>query len=114
VESLRKKFGKRIRKLRKSMGLTQEELAERANMEYKYLGAIERGEKNLTINNIEKIAKGFGIEAHQLFLFDFEGLKPKEKVTEEKIESILKSCNKETKEILLNIIYWVLKLSKNV
>ncbi len=114
MESLRKSFGKRVKKLRKSMGLTQEEFAERANMEYKYLGAIERGEKNLTINNIEKIAKGFGIEAHQLFLFNFEGLKIRERVTEEKIEDILNSCSKETKEVLLNIIYWVIKLSKNV
>lgn len=109
---LRESFGGRVRELRKSMGLTQEELAEKACMEYKYLGAIERGEKNLTINNIEKIAKGFGIEVHQLFTFAFESLMPEEKVTEEKIKELLTIASKETKEILLNILFQVLKLTR--
>lgn len=101
---LRENFGRRIRQLRKARDWTQEILATRAGMEYKYLGAIERGEKNLTIDNIEKIAAGLGVEAHQLFLFSTEGLKLEDKMVDDKIEDIFKLCDKETKQILLVII----------
>ena len=71
-----KELGTRIRQLRKIKGWTQEVLAEKAGMDYKYLGAIERGEKNLTLANVEKIAKGLGVEVYQLFLFSLKGMQP--------------------------------------
>lgn len=104
MQSLKKKFGGRVRQLRKSKRLTQEQLAAKADMEYKYLGAIERGEKNITINNIEKIANGFGIAPYQLFLFSLQGLKPEVKVTEEKIKDLLRLCNNNLKENILSIM----------
>lgn len=51
------KFGKRVRYLRIKLGLSQEELAARANVHRTYIGMIERAEKNITLGNIEKIAK---------------------------------------------------------
>lgn len=50
-------FGKRVREERKKQGLSQEKLAELAGLHRTYIGMIERAEKNITIVNMEKIAK---------------------------------------------------------
>jgi len=47
METIRKRFGERVRRLRKAKGLSQEELAFRAGVHRTYLGGIERGERNL-------------------------------------------------------------------
>lgn len=49
-------FACNVRRLRKERGLSQEELAEAAGVHRTYVGMIERGEKNVTIYNIERIA----------------------------------------------------------
>lgn len=53
------KFGQRIRELRQQMGWTQEELAEKTNFHRTYIGMIERGERNLSLKNIDIFAKAF-------------------------------------------------------
>jgi transcriptional regulator with XRE-family HTH domain len=108
--TLKKRFGKRIRQLRESMGLTQEQLASKVGMDYKYLGSVERGERNITIDNIQRIAEAFGVETYQLFCFSLEGLKPQEEVIEEKIEDILERCDAEKKQLFLRIIAEIAKL----
>ena len=100
---LRKEFGRRIRQIRKARDWTQEEFGAIAGLDYKYLGAIERGEKNLTIDNIEKIAKGFGIDACQLFLFSLKDVMPEEEITEEKIQDLLDKCDDKAKKFILLI-----------
>jgi transcriptional regulator with XRE-family HTH domain len=52
-----KKFGEQVRQLRLEEGISQEELASRANLHRTYIGMIERAEKNITLMNIGKIAK---------------------------------------------------------
>lgn len=52
----KKKFGERIRSLRKDAGLSQEELADAAGLHRTYIGAIERGERNVSLINIVQIA----------------------------------------------------------
>ena len=74
-------MGSRIRQLRNARRWTQQKLAERSNLDYKYVGAIERGERNITIDNVEKIARGLGVETHQLFLFTVPAELPAERVT---------------------------------
>ncbi len=59
-------FGGGLRNLRISIGLSQEELAERAGIDRSYLGGIERGEHNLALINIIKIAKALNVYPHQL------------------------------------------------
>ena len=56
------KFGKKIQEERKKRGLSQEKLAELAGLHRTYIGMIERGEKNITLSNIEKIANAFKIK----------------------------------------------------
>lgn len=60
------RFGEKIRELRKSKAISQEELAHRANLHRTYIGMIERAEKNITLINIEKIAKAFDIDIKEL------------------------------------------------
>jgi len=54
---LQKEFGKRIRKRRLFLDLSQEQLAELAGLHRNYIGSVERGERNLTLENIVSIAK---------------------------------------------------------
>lgn len=60
-------FGETVRALRKRRGLSQEELAARAGVHRTYVGMIERAEKNITLENIEKIAKALGVRIEELF-----------------------------------------------
>lgn len=61
------KFGTAIRKARIKAGLSQEKLAERANLHRTYIGMIERAEKNITLINIEKICKALDLSISQVF-----------------------------------------------
>lgn len=61
------KFGSRVRKERRQLGLSQEELAARAGVHRTYIGMIERGEKNITLENIEKIASALSISLPDIF-----------------------------------------------
>lgn len=60
-------FGNIVRKLRKERGLSQEELAFKAGLHRTYIGMIERGEKNVTLLNISRIAKALEIQIKDLF-----------------------------------------------
>ena len=59
-------FGDAVRRNRLSLGFSQEELAARAGVHRTYIGMIERGEKNVTLKNIEKIAGALQIPMHRL------------------------------------------------
>lgn len=54
-------FADNVRRLRNEIGISQEELAERAGVHRTYVGMLERGEKNVTIYNIERIADALGV-----------------------------------------------------
>ena len=60
------KFGERLREERLRKKLTQEELGRIAGMHRTYIGAVERGEKNLTLTNLLKIAKALKVKTVDL------------------------------------------------
>ncbi len=64
------KFGNRVRELRLSLGLSQEELAARAGVHRTYVGMVERAEKNITLENIEKLANALEIPIYKLMNLD--------------------------------------------
>jgi transcriptional regulator with XRE-family HTH domain len=59
-------FGENVQKYRKERKVSQEKLAELAGVHRTYIGMIERAEKNITLRNIEKIAKALGVEIKDL------------------------------------------------
>lgn len=60
-------MGKVVRALRADANISQEELAARCNLHRTYIGAIERGEKTITIETAQKLAEAFKISLPQLF-----------------------------------------------
>ena len=78
MHSLQKKFGARIREIRKSKKLTQEQLAEITNMDIPNLSNIERGKKFVSAQTLEKIAIALNVEEKDLF--DFGHFKSKKEL----------------------------------
>ena len=62
-------FGKLIRKFRQDKGWSQEDLAEASGLDRTYIGGVERGERNISIVNLEKIA--ISLELHPTKLLEF-------------------------------------------
>ena len=59
-------FAKQVRTLRKQKGWSQEELGERARLHRTYIGSIERSERNVSLLNIERLAKAFQVKPKDL------------------------------------------------
>ena len=59
-------FGENVRKYRRLLDISQEELAHRANLHRTYIGMIERAEKNITLVNMEKIAIALQVKIEDL------------------------------------------------
>ena len=55
-----RQFGSKVKKLRKAKNWSQEELAEKAGLHRTYIGSIERSERNISLINIERIARAMG------------------------------------------------------
>jgi len=104
-------LGEKIRYLRKSNDLTQQQLADKADIDYSYLGAIERGEKNPTLDIIEKIANGLEIEIYKLF-FSIKGKEDISEKTDREINHIITLCSKKTKQVLHTIAQAVYNLEE--
>lgn len=62
-----KQFAKRVRTLREALGISQEKLAERAELHRTYIGMLERLERNPSLVSIHKIANGLGVHITELF-----------------------------------------------
>lgn len=61
------KFGSKVYYYRTKKSLSQEKLAELANIHRTYIGQLERGKRNIALKNIEKIAKALGVSIKKLF-----------------------------------------------
>jgi transcriptional regulator with XRE-family HTH domain len=67
-------FGERVRQRRHALGISQEALAQEANLHWTFVGQVERGQRNISLHNILKLAAGLGIDPAELVA----GLKPPE------------------------------------
>lgn len=65
---LNKRFGERVRELRIAKGWSQDELAYKADLHRTYVGGVERAERNVTLQTVEKIARALGVEPQDLFI----------------------------------------------
>jgi transcriptional regulator with XRE-family HTH domain len=67
MDDIRLRFGKAVRKKRNKLGVSQEEFADICGLDRTYIGGIERGERNVALVNIERIAKALRISLPELF-----------------------------------------------
>ena len=67
TRSVKSRFGTTLRKLREERGYSQEELAERAGLHRNYVGGVERGERNVALENIVKLARALSFSPRDLF-----------------------------------------------
>ncbi len=67
MTDIKHKFGANIKKLRLERNLSQESLANECNIDRTYISSIEKGERNITLIIIEKLAKGLNVEIAKLF-----------------------------------------------
>jgi len=91
--------GRRIRQIRKAQKISQQELGERASLNYKYIGGVERGERNPSVESLVKIARGLKVDVGKFFKFDNDRqLSEKERIYNQIIGLL---GNKSTKELKL-------------
>ncbi len=69
MESVLVRFGNRVRQLRKKKGLSQEALALEANLDRSYVGGVERGERHISLENIDKLARALGVSPASLLVW---------------------------------------------
>ncbi|MBE9010690.1 helix-turn-helix transcriptional regulator [Pseudanabaenaceae cyanobacterium LEGE 13415] len=67
-----KAFGLRVRYFRKRLGLSQDDLAARSDLHRTYIGGVERGERNISLLNILRLADALHVTAKQLFEEDIQ------------------------------------------
>ena len=68
MSALRTKLGRTIRRLRKAANFSQESFADKCKVHRTYMGAVERGETNISLDNLERIAKALDLTVGQLLL----------------------------------------------
>jgi transcriptional regulator with XRE-family HTH domain len=66
MDSVLVRFGNRVRELRKKKGLSQEGLALESGLDRSYVGGVERGERNISLENIDKLARALGVPPSEL------------------------------------------------
>jgi transcriptional regulator with XRE-family HTH domain len=67
MPDIRVRFGRSLRARRTKLGVSQEEFADRCGLDRTYIGGIERGERNVALVNLEKIAKALRLTLGELF-----------------------------------------------
>ena len=102
TDTIRKKLGERIRELRKNAGLTQEELGEKAALNYKFIGELERGQVNVSLDSLARITDALGVRIGDLF--------SKKKIPVQKILVKEKSCLPKFSSQDLHLIKKALRL----
>ena len=99
------KLGERIRTLRKQKKLTQQTLAEKAGIDPKYMGQIERAETNPSIKLLANIASALGVSLPELFTFPPEKyVVNKDEFRNLRIADLIKGKSQELQRIALRVI----------
>lgn len=65
---IQQKFGERLRSLRKKKGISQEALALTCGLDRTYIGGVERGERNISLINIHRLARALGVQPSKLMV----------------------------------------------
>ena len=109
METIYRTIGKRIREERKRLKLTQEELAEKADITANFLGHIERGTKRASLNTLKKIADVMQISMGTLFATEKTYKLPREDLFIKRFMSLLRDKKGKEKELVLKIAKMIFK-----
>ncbi|MDQ0171827.1 helix-turn-helix domain-containing protein [Paenibacillus tundrae] len=104
-----KLVGARIRALRKERGYSQESLGEKGGFHFSYIGQIERGEKNVSLVNLAKIAESLDVNLIQLFAYveeEFEVTEDEKQIKE--IVQLLRDSSPDNIRVAKNVIKGIL------
>jgi len=109
METIYSVVGRKIREERKRLKLTQEELAEKADITANFLGHIERGTKRPTLDTLKKIADVLEIPMGVLFATEETYKLPSEDLFIKRFMSLVRDRKGEEKELILKIAKMILK-----
>lgn len=110
VAELKAIFGQRLKAIRTSRGLTQEQLGREVGVDYKHLGAIERGVKAPSFDVAEKLAKVLKVEPYQLFLPSPEA----ESHIEDDLQAVMKELGRARRARIQSFFREVLRLMRRL
>ena len=97
-------IGKRIRTLRIAKGYTQEGLSEKADLNISYIGQVERAERNISINTLEKIMEALAVSPNELFQFPSEMDNDKKLELIESLKVILTKRSSKEVELVYRMV----------
>ena len=106
MDTLVKLVGIKIKQIRKSRELTQDELAEKCGLQTSYLAGVERGDRNITLQTLEKITVGLEVSSKKIF--NFSDINVEQNHLEKNeilmiLDSLLESKSEEEIRLILNI-----------
>ena len=101
----KKKIGAKIAELRKSRKMTQEQLAEKVGVTVQYLGTMERGKANTTLNRLDKIAEVLGCSTDEFIFFTTSSDNAAASISAEnpEMEKLLLEAHEFQKEFIIKI-----------
>ena len=103
MDEISVRIGNRLRAIRQQKGISQEELADTADLNRAFVGQVERGQKNATIRTIEKLCIALDVTLHEFFSFELDEIDPQDEILL-KASSLLKQLNKEQALMLIDIM----------
>lgn len=110
MSQITKELGERLRALRLAAGLTQEKLAERADVHATYVGQLERGEKNATVESVCKLTRALGTDPAALFAH-LPGAASQPAPAEE-IYQLIQGCTEQEQQELLQLLTAIVKFKR--
>lgn len=104
MTTLRNFIGERIRAIRQAKGFTQQKLADLSGLDYRYIGALERGERNFSVDTLEKVLTALTISFRELTLIDNkEGTNQTQQITVDQFIALTEGLTDEQMMILLRV-----------
>ncbi|MFD5021077.1 helix-turn-helix domain-containing protein [Paenibacillus sp. NPDC058367] len=104
MQNIKEVVGARVRELRKEKGMSQEELAHAANLHPTYIGKLERGERNMSVESLDKATQALGITLEQLFRYIQPSNQDEESMVMEQIINRLYGKSLQEKHTILKLI----------
>ncbi|MFH1024224.1 MAG: helix-turn-helix transcriptional regulator [Planctomycetota bacterium] len=99
-----RQLGQNIRRLRRQAGLTQEAIARKCRINAKHYGEVERGNRNVSLSTLARIAKGLRVEFPQLFLFSTPAVPSGAALADTKLRALLARVEPDMKPFLWQVM----------